>query len=294
MSLGKFSVWSSLEDKTAAEAASFAQRVERWGYQVLWIPESFTSNALVRASWLLANTSKLVVATGIISIYARDVLATTAGQYRLAEQSNGRFLLGLGVSHAPTVEGRRGHKYGPPVPTMRSYLEAMASLKIPGAQPPEKPKTVIAALGPKMLALAAELADGAHPYNVTPDHTAQAREVLGPGKLLCTEQMVVLEKDPAAARAAGRRTLSVYLKLPNYCNNLLRLGFTENDLAADGSDRLIDGLIAWGDEKAIRARLQQHLDAGADQVCIQSIPREGVTSRPADEKIFELLAPAAS
>jgi probable F420-dependent oxidoreductase len=150
---------------------------------------------------------------------------------------------------------------------------------------------VIAALGPKMLELAAELADGAHPYNVTPEHTQGARGVLGPVKLLCPEQMVMLERDPAKARAAARRALAVYLALPNYVNNWRRLGFAGDDFEAGGSDRLIDAMVAWGDEAAIRARIQAHWDAGADHVCIQPLSA-GDAPAAFDERILELLAPA--
>jgi probable F420-dependent oxidoreductase len=144
-----------------------------------------------------------------------------------------------------------------------------------------------------MLELAAELADGVHPYNVTPEHTAKARAALGPDKLVCPEQMVLLETDPATARQVGRATLSIYMGLPNYLNNLLRLGFSEDDLAGGGSDRLIDGLIAWGDEAAIRRRIQEHWDAGADHVCIQAIPRSGGMAGVPEEEVLALLAPAA-
>ena len=152
--------------------------------------------------------------------------------------------------------------------------------------------TVIAALGPKMLELGAELADGVHSYNVTPEHTATARRILGPGKLLCPEQMVLLETDPAKARAAARRTLGIYLPLPNYANNWLRLGFTTDDIANGGSDRLVDAVVAWGDEEAIRRRVQAHWDAGADHVCIQPLSTDESPTAPADERILELLAPA--
>jgi len=169
----------------------------------------------------------------------------------------------------------------------------MARINLMTPPPPEKPPLVIAALGPRMLELAAELCDGVHPYNVTPDHTAQARARLGPGKWLCPEQMVILETDPSKARDAGRKTLAVYLQLPNYRNNLVRLGFGDDDFAGGGSDRLVDGLIAWGDEDAIRRRIQLHWDAGADHVCIQSIPHDGDMRSPPNERIFELLAPRA-
>jgi len=273
---------------TAAAAAAFAQRAERWGYSALWIPEAIGRDPLVHAAWLLANTKRLILATGIANIYARDATAMAAGQITLAEQSGGRFLLGLGVSHAPMVEGR-GHHYGKPVASMRAYLQAMKEAPSIAPKPAERPLTVLAALGPKMLQLAGSDADGAHPYNVTPEHTAQARAILGPGKLLCPDQKVLLETDAARARATGRQILSVYLKLPNYCRNLLRQGFTDADVAGQGSDGLIDAIVAWGDEDAIRARLQQHLDAGADQVCINSIAHD--KGFQPDEKILELLAP---
>jgi probable F420-dependent oxidoreductase len=276
----------------AADSEAFARQVERWGYSTLWIPEAVGRDPMVSAAFVLASTSTLQVATGIASIYARDSLAAVNSQYALAEQSGGRFLLGLGVSHAPLVEGLRGQVYGKPLAVMKAYLEAMAHCQYLSPLPPEKPKTVIAALGPKMLQLAATLADGAHPYNVTPEHTAQARQILGAGKLLCPEQMVVLEQDPTEARAIARRVLgSYYLPMPNYRNNFLRMGFAERDLEDGGSNRLIDGIVAWGDERAIRERIQQHWDAGADHVCIQSLPRDGMVLSERDCEIFSLLAP---
>lgn len=294
MNLGRLAVWALFNTFTAKEGAAFAQRVERWGYRTLWIPEAMGRDPFISAALIFANTSVLNVATGIASIYARDSLATVNAQYALAEQSEGRFLLGLGVSHGPLVEGMRGHTYEKPVPAMRSYLERMAKTTYQGPGPAHKPQTIIAALGPKMLALAAELADGVHPYNVTPEHTAMARGIVGPGKLLCPEQMVLLEKNPSEARAIGRRFLQFHLTLPNYRNNFFRMGFTAEDLEHGGSDRLVDALIAWGDERAIRDRIQAHWDAGADQVCIQSLPRVGRELTREDERIFELLAPRSA
>jgi probable F420-dependent oxidoreductase len=170
---------------------------------------------------------------------------------------------------------------------MRTYLEAMGRTFYIAPKPDEQPPTVIAALGPKMLELAANHADGAHTYNVTPEHTAQARGIMGPGKLLCVEQKVVLETDPVRARATGRAMLAQYLGLTNYQENWRRLGFGEADWQGEGSDRLLDAIIAWGDEAAIRARLQQHWDAGADHVCIQSKAPGG----GADEALLASLAP---
>src|SRR6516164_418635 len=225
MELGKLGVWVGMDGMSAHAAAAFAERVEERGYDALWIPEGRGRNALVLASWLLSRTKRLIVATGIANIYARDAMAMAGGQRALAEQSGGRFLLGVGVSHRPTVEGVRGHTYGKPVATMRTYLQAMRDAPYGGPQPAEKPLTVVAALGPKMMALSGELADGAHPYNTTPDHSAQSRRILGPGKLLCPEVWVLLESDPTKARAASRAALSRYLALENYVNAWHRQGF---------------------------------------------------------------------
>src|SRR5215469_2081069 len=196
MQLGKLGVWAGLDGMTAANALAFARRTESRGYRTLWTPESRGRNVLVSAAWLLAGTAKLTVASGIANIYARDAMAMANAQRGLNEQSGGRFLLGLGVSHVPMVATLRGHVYGKPVPTMRAYLEAMRAAPYQAPLPEAAPRTVLAALGPQMLKLAATLADGAHPYNVTPEHTAEARRTLGPAKLLCPEQMVMLETDP--------------------------------------------------------------------------------------------------
>jgi probable F420-dependent oxidoreductase len=290
--LGKLGLWGLFSHLSADAFAALARTAEAWGYGALWLPEAFGRDLLVASSFALASTERLCVATGIANIYARDSVASVNAQYGLAEQSDGRFLLGLGVSHQAFVEQVRGHPYQKPIAAMRTYLQAMANVQYLGAPPAEKPKAVLAALGPQMLRLAADLADGAHTYNVNPDHTAQARAILGPQKLLCPEQKVLLETDPATARSIGRRVLSYSLPLPNYRNSFLRMGFGEEDLQGGGSDRLIDSIIAWGDEDAIRARIQEHWDAGADHVCIQSLPREGMSLGPEDQRIFELLAPA--
>jgi probable F420-dependent oxidoreductase len=289
MELGKLGVWASLDGLSAADTASFAQRVERRGYGALWTPESRGRNVLSHAAWLLARTERLVVASGIANIYARDAMAMANAQRGLNEQSRGRFLLGLGVSHVPMVSTLRGHAYGKPVPTMRTYLDAMAAAPYQAPAPTENPRTVLAALGPQMLALAAKRADGAHPYNVTPTHTAEARRILGAGTLLCPEQMVMLETDPTRARRGARAALAHYLVLENYVNNWRRLGFGDDDFAGGGSDRFIDAMVAWGDESAIRRRIQEHWDAGADHVCIQPLHPEG--TRQIDERILDLLAP---
>lgn len=285
--LSKLGVWSNLDRFTAAQAQAFAQRLERWGYGALWAPEGLGREVLSAAAWLLAGTTRLTIASGIANIYARDPVTAAAAQKGLNEQSGGRFLLGLGVSHIPLVQDVRRHVYGKPVETMRAYLTAMKAAPYRAVAPGAPPRTVLAALGPKMLALAGELGDGAHPYNVPPEHTAQARSILGQGKLLCVEQAVLLETDARTARARARQFLSFYLSLPNYANNWKRLGFADTDLAGDGSDRLIDATVAWGDERAIRARLDAHWQAGADHVCVQALGRDGLP----DERLLELLAP---
>jgi len=282
-----------MDGMTAAAAADFAKRLEGWGYGALWVPESRGRNVLVISSWLLANTKTLTVATGIANIYARDPQATASGQLALAEQSGGRFLIGLGVSHVPLVEGLRGHTYGKPVETMRDYVEAMRRASYAAPRPAETPKTVIAALGPGMLALAGSHTDGAHPYLVTPAHTREARRILGPDKLLCPEQTVLAETDPARARRIGRAWLGRYLEMTNYRNNLLRLGFVTPDFAGGGSDHLVDAMIAWGDAAAIRRRIDEHWAAGADHVCIQTLnPNEATLGLP-DERLLAALAPTS-
>lgn len=292
MEIGRLGVWFFLDSSTAREAAEFAQRIETLGYPTLWIPEAIGREVLSSAAWLLAKTSRLNVATGIANIYARDAVAMASGQKTLAEQSGGRFLLGIGVSHRPFVEAVRGHSYEKPLSLMRSYLERMAVAPYSAPAPAESPPTVIGALHPGMLKLAAERTRGAHPYLMPPEHTRFARETMGPGAWLCPEQKVLLERDPTKAHERGRAALGIYLTLPNYLRSLRRFGFTDADFAAGGSDRLVDAVVAWGDEKAIANRIKQHHDAGADHVCIQPLHPEGLP-RP-DMRILEALAPGRS
>src|SRR5262245_59460536 len=293
MNIGRLGVWASMDGMTASEAVAFAQRVEGWGFGALWLPESRGRNVLVLASWLLAGTRTLTIATGIANIYARDAQATASGQLALAEQSGGRFLLGLGVSHVPLVEGLRGHTYGKPVETMLAYLEAIQRASYTAPRAAEPPKTLLAALGPKMLALSGTHADGAHPYLVTPSHTRDARRILGAGKLLCPEQTVIAETDAAKARRIGRAWLGRYLEMANYRNNLARLGFDAGELTGGGSDRLVDAVIAWGDIAVIRRRIDEHWSAGADHVCIQTLNPDESTPAVPDEKLLAALAPAS-
>ena len=275
MDVKKLGVWYFLDGMPAAAAAEAAQRIENLGYGTLWIPETAGRNPMVLASWLLANTQTLNVATGIANIYHREPGVTVGAQQALAEQSGNRFLLGIGVSHKPFVEGVRGLTYRPPVATMADYLDKMAAAPYQGVPPSETPATVIAALGPKMLGLARDKCDGAHPYFVSPDHTAMAREILGPDKLLCVEQKVILETDPRRAREAARPAAQIYMSLPNYRNNWLRMGMSAEDIDGAGSDKFIDATFAWGNVAQIQSRIQEHFDAGADHVCIQPVNPNG-------------------
>jgi probable F420-dependent oxidoreductase len=288
--LGRVGIWTfALDLQPAARAREVAAGLEELGYGAIWVPDAVGRDPLVHAALLLGGTTRIAVGTGIAQIYGRDPLAMTAGWKTVSEAFPGRFVLGLGVSHQPLVEGLRGQTYGPPLTAMRKYLERMDNAMFVAAEPPEPPRRVLAALGPKMLALAAERTDGAHPYNVPPEHTARAREILGPGKLLAPEQAVALETDPVEARRVGREHVAIYRDLPNYVSNLRRFGITDDDIADGGSDRLVDMLVAWGDADTIRARVQAHLDAGADHVAVQVVtPQRGAL--PVDE--WRELAPA--
>ncbi|MSO79473.1 MAG: LLM class F420-dependent oxidoreductase [Acidimicrobiia bacterium] len=272
--LGRVGVWTfALDQQPATRARELVAEFEELGYGAIWIPEAVGRDALVNSYLLLSGGEHIAVATGIATIYARDALAMTAGWKTVSEAFPGRFVLGLGVSHRSMVEGVRGQQYGPPLTAMREYLAAMDAAPYFASPPTVAPERVLAALGPKMLELARDQTQGAHPYNVPPEHTAQAREILGPDRLLAPEQMVVLETDPGVAREIARKTLAIYFPgLPNYANNLRRLGFTEEDLTAPLSDRLVDAIVAWGDVDAIRTRVQAHHDAGADHVCVQVLP----------------------
>ncbi|HZP31473.1 MAG TPA: LLM class F420-dependent oxidoreductase [Acidimicrobiia bacterium] len=274
--LGRIGIWTfALDRQPAARAQELAAELEELGYGTLWVPDAVGRDPLVNASLLLSGTGQLKVATGIANIYGRDPMAMAAGWKTVSEAFPGRFLLGLGVSHQPAVEGLRGHTYGPPLATMRAYLDAMDEAIFVAAQPSRPPERCLAALGPKMLALAAERTRGAHPYFVPPEHTAFARDVLGPDALLAPEQMVVVETDPSRARGIARAAMRAYVPgLPNYTNNLRRLGFTDDDFAGELSDRLVDAVVAWGDLDALRARVQAHVDAGADHVALQVLPFE--------------------
>lgn len=275
MKNGSLGVWFATNGLNRQELIELATGIERLGYSHLWYPESLAYEAFSLGGFLLAQTSKLVLATGIANIYARDPMSAAMGHDGLNALSDGRFLLGLGVSHVPLVSGRRGHEYGKPVSTMRNYVEAMAAAELEPRLRMAERNVVLAALGPKMLALSAETTRGALPYNVTPEHTAMAREVLGPDAWLCVEQKICLTTSEADARATAAKQLSRYMPLPNYRNNWLRQGFSEEELSGQGSPRFLDAMVAWGDEATIRKRLDEHYAAGANHVCIQPFDPAG-------------------
>ena len=268
-------VWARTNVLDRDQLAELAETVEHFGYQTLWYPESLSYEALVVAGYLLSNTQDLIVASGIANIYARDAVTAAQGYDSLNRLYGGRFVLGLGVSHIPLVEGARGHSYGKPVTTMRQYLRDMVSAQIDPTIKFDDRAIVLAALGPKMLELASVSAKGALPYCVTPDHTAEARKVMGPEAWLCVEQKICLTEDEGAARAVQREQMAPYMTMNNYRNNWFRLGFTEEEVTGKASTRFLDAMVVWGNEQAIQDCIDAHFKAGADQVVIQAFRPDG-------------------
>ncbi len=294
--LGKVGVWLGGYGFPAEEDRHIAVEVQRLGYAALWFGEApGGKDAFVRSSTLLAASQSLVVATGIASIWGRDPLTTASAIRTVGEAFPGRFIAGLGVSHPPAVEAR-GNEYRRPLAMMEAYLEAMRTTTHASPAPAEDVPILLAALRPRMLELAGRAADGAHPYFVPVEHTRRARQLLGPGRLLAPELAVVLEADPVLARRRARlHTASFYLDAPNYLENLRWLGFDDADFVDGGSDSLVDALVAWGDTDAVVERIVEHLDAGADHVCLQPVTdvrplRDGPDSGALD--LLRDLAPA--
>jgi probable F420-dependent oxidoreductase len=277
-------IWSAgLRYGDPAEAADAAGELEQLGYSALWIPD-IGGDVFGVVERLLAATNTTTIATGILNLWMHSATETADAHGRLTAEHGDRFLVGIGVSHAPLIDAHEPGRYRKPLAAVASFLDGLDS-----AAKPLAPSTrVLAALGPKMLDLARTRSAGAHPYNVTPEHTALAREAMGPASLVLPEQAVALTTDPDLARKLGRDHLDHYLALPNYTNNLRRLGFGDDDFSGGGSDRLIDALVAWGDENAIASRVRQHRDAGANHVCIQVLSEEGLFPRLA----WRELAPA--
>jgi probable F420-dependent oxidoreductase len=264
--LGRVGIRSGMVQVDDAGAwVDAAREVEELGFGAFWIP---ARNVFERAAALLPATRRLVVASSVVSIWTDDAAEVAAGHARLADAYPGRFLLGLGVSHRPLVERDTTRRYERPVEAMASYLDELDA----APRPVPADERIVAAIWPRMLELARDRALGSHPYLVTPEHTRDARERLGPGPVLAPGQVVVLETDPARAREIGRDHLAnPYLSLPNYARNFVRLGFSEEDVAGSCSDRLVDGIVGWGDIAAVQGRIQEHLDAGASHVAVQAV-----------------------
>lgn len=268
--LGRVGIWSfALQRLAARDELDAARQFEGLRFPTLWVPESLGSkDVMAHSALLLGGTDKIALATGIANIHARDPMAMANGARALGEAYPGRFVLGVGVSHAPSVQ-MRGGDYSNPLAQMKAYLDAMDAAQYAAPAPDPPVPLILAALGPKMLELAAQRADGAHPYFVPVEHTPIARQHLGPDACLATEVTAVLTTDRSAGLNIARAFAKHYLGLPNYANNLRRLGWADTDIENDGSDRLIEAVVAIGDVDAIVRRVNDHLDAGADHVCVQ-------------------------
>jgi probable F420-dependent oxidoreductase len=283
VAVGRIGLWCSsrIWPQDAGVLAEVAAELEALGYRALWL--GMSPPGTLELPWsLLAASSKLAVATGIVSVWDAPPETVAAAYHRVSAAHPGRFLLGLGASHAHIVE-RGGGQYQHPYRKVAEFLDGLDA----AVPPVPADGRALAALGPRMLALAAGRAAGAHPYLVTPEHTRQAREILGAGPLLAPEQKAVLETDPARARELARGALGIYLQAPNYVANLLRLGFSADDIS-QATDHLVDALVVWGDEQAVARRVAEHHQAGADHVCVQVVTGEPALPRAQ----WRALAPA--
>ncbi|MDN5698609.1 MAG: TIGR03620 family F420-dependent LLM class oxidoreductase [Rubrobacter sp.] len=290
---GPVGLWSGgLSSLGAGELADVAAELEELGYPALWFGEGCSREAFVNSALMLGSTSRLKVGTGIANIYGRDATAAKGASQGLAEAYPGRFVLGLGVSHKPALQMRglasEFADSGSPLADMRRFLEALDEAPYYGPEPESSPPRLLAALGPKMLELSSDKSDGAHPYLTTPAHTEGARQILGEESLLVPEQAVVLTEDRGEALQQSREHLRMYLELPNYRKSWLREGFSEEDFAEGGSERLVEGLVAWGTEEQVLQRVREHLQAGADQVLVQVIAQDNASLR----RDWRRLAPA--
>jgi probable F420-dependent oxidoreductase len=270
--LSGIGVWSAqLRYGDPGEIAEAAAELDELGYAALWIPD-VGGDLFASVELLLQSTQRSIAATGILNLWMHTPEETSRHHARLTADHGDRWLVGIGVSHAPLINRANPGRYARPLSAMARFLDGLDK-----ARPPlDHSKRVLAALGPRMLQLARERSAGVHPYNVTPDHTSRARVAMGPEAMVLPEQAVVLTSDPERARRLGRKHLEVYLPLPNYALNLRRLGFGDEDFADGGSNRLIDSLVAWGDPETIRTQLRRHFDAGADHVAIQVLSDEGL------------------
>lgn len=275
MKLGRIGVWTgALGLMPAPQARAAVEEIEALGFGAIWYPEPVGGKeALSHAALLLGWTERIVVASGIASIWARDAIAMASAARALTDAFPGRFLLGMGTSNEVSVPAR-GHEYSRPLSRMRAYLDAMDEAPYLAPEPEQPVRRILAALGPRMLALAAERSIGAHPYFAPVEHTAFARESLGPGSLLAPAQTVAMSEDRAEVRRIATDHMRFYLARSPYRNNLSRFGWSDADMEGSGSDALFDAIVAWGSVGAIRDRVQAQFDAGADHVCIQPLGAE--------------------
>ena len=270
MQLGRLGVWNPNDRLSPPELIRLLKVSEDLGYTALWYPEAVGYEAFSSASFMLAHSTTLKIGSSIANIYARDPFTARRGLIGMNRMYGDRFVLGLGVSHAPMVEAR-GHGYAKPVPAMRDYLDRMQQ---------DEPdaggwQVMLAALGPMMMRLAFERSMGALPANSTPEHTRRAAAVMPPGKHLAVAQKFIFETDAERARAIGRRELAPYLAMPNYVSHWQRLGYTEAELAGGGADRFIDAMVNWGTVEQVKQQVRAHFDAGATHVCIRPVHADG-------------------
>jgi probable F420-dependent oxidoreductase len=282
-------IWTAVFDGLpAAQVLELGSELDELGYGSLWFGEAYGGESLTTATMLASETRSTIIGTGIANIYARGAMATAAAARTIHALSGGRFVLGLGVSHQPLVERDRKMTYAPPVAAMGDYLDGLEQAPYFGANA-EMPPIVLAALGPQMLALARDRVAGAHPYLVTPEHTHRARDILGQGPVLVVEQAVVLHEKHDEALRRAHEHLNIYTGLPNYRNNWLREGFSEDDFVRGGSDKLAHALVAIGDDGDVLRKVADHLEAGADHVCLQVL---GADLAEAPTAQWRSLAPA--
>jgi probable F420-dependent oxidoreductase len=272
------------------ELEQFAQRVEELGYESIWVTEFMGRDPYTTSAHLLARTDRIKIATGIANVYSHDAIVAAQNRQTLAELSDGRFILGLGVSHPPMAQ-MHGLEWLPPLRKMREYLDAMEATRVDSPAAPAPAPIWLAANGPKLLELVAQRLDGANTYLLPPAHTRRARAILGPDKRLNVVLPCCLCEDPKLARKIARRALSIYMPLPAYQREWLKWGFDESDWDDGGSDRLIDSAVAWGDVAAIRARIDEHLAAGASHIAVSPYNPEGQGPLP-HWKLLETLAPS--
>lgn len=288
MKIGGLGVLAYVDTMSGPECIQFAHAVEELGYSVLWLPETFGRDPFVMSTYMLAATSRMTVGTAIANVWKREPMATAAAARNLAELYENRFILGLGVSAGPFMR-RNGLRYDKPVEYVREYLARMKSAPYKAPTPKIEPPVVLAGLRPRMLRLAASESDGVITALTPPSMVARMREVLGPSKLLLAQQMVMLETDAEKARSAIREFMRFYMNAPPYRRHFIDLGFNDDDMKGGGSDRLLDAIIAWGNEGVLRERIEAHQQAGADHVYL--IPLGAERGRLPEMRVVKALAP---